>query len=130
MGGVGRWERALVILAVGLGVVCLHALLLAGAPGAYPAADGRPLGRTATVDTSGLRVMIASEAGPAAPMPMVQDPGHQCVAVLAAAVALGLVAAAVRHVTAAHPPCGVVAARPCPPPRTAIRLALLCVLRN
>ena len=86
-----------------------------------------PVGGSAT--TSG------GPADPAAPMPAAHNLMHLCLAVLAAAAAVAsimfMIMARSREMSAAAPrrtrPV-TVAARP--PPRTAVRLAQLCVLRN
>jgi hypothetical protein len=70
------------------------------------------------------------------PMPTSHELLHLCLAVLAAAIALGLAAVVVTILTrrdnhtAAPCPREVVPVPPRPPPRTAVRLAQLCVLRN
>lgn len=72
---------------------------------------------------------------PAAPMPMAHDIMHLCLAVLAAVVALGvamivLIVGARERSSAAPRRTRSVTFAARPPPRTAVRLAQLCVLRN
>ena len=69
------------------------------------------------------------------PMPMSHELGHLCVAILGAALLLAL-AVAVAFLTRRgsgslrRSDVGTEPERPRPPPRTAVRLAQLCVMRN
>jgi hypothetical protein len=111
-----------------LGVVTMHASMTPG-----PQDTATPA-MTATAMAS-LPEMPGVEHSPD-PMPASHELLHLCLAVLAAAIALGLTAVAVTiltrrdHYTAAPCPREVVLVPPRPPPRTAVRLAQLCVLRN
>lgn len=148
-GGRRRWERALVVLALLLGVAAMHAVVAPSmndhtAASAAPAEHaGVAMSPDAMVGGSGADAArnepatpaSGEPAVPAAPMPMVHDLMHLCLAVLAA-VALGVALivftiARGRETNTAAPRrtrSVTVAARP--PPRTAVRLAQLCVLRN
>jgi hypothetical protein len=132
--GRWRWERLLLLVAVMLGVLAMHALV---ADAGTHCADSPTMAQT---------MAAGSHAGPAAShaghagcdhgvMPASHDLLHLCLVVLAVAVVLGLgnvAAALVRrgNRSASGRPARVVTVQPRPPPRTAVRLAQLCVLRN
>jgi hypothetical protein len=141
---IGRW---LLVFAVAAGLVGMHHLLAheADAPTgagtmAASLAHGMP-SRSAAVteptrahghpdpDVDGA-ALLAPSPGPDHAMDMLT---HLCLAVLAGLILLALAAAAVLTCSQ-HPgptaPCSLVSTRPRSPPRTAVRLAQLCVLRN
>lgn len=126
--GRWRWERVLLLIAVLLGVVTMHATVAPGPQDTTTPAMTHPA-MAAVPETPGVE-------HPPDPMPASHELLHLCLAVLAAAIALGLAAVAVTILTRrdhhmADPwPREVVLVPPRPPPRTAIRLAQLCVLRN
>ena len=147
-----EWERVLVVLALILGVVAMHALVMpmgddeampaaisaGAAAGPGPAAASTAIGiHMATVTVAGASPI--GIAGVSSSLPNTPPDGHArmhlCLAVLAALVVLGLCALAYlvllrRARIPAVPPMPVLTRWPRPPPRTAIRLAQLCVLRN
>jgi transposase-like protein len=126
--GRWRWERLLLLVAVMLGVVTMHSLAVA--PGTH--CPNPP----AIAVTGGVTMSAGPHAASADGChhgPGSCDLLHLCLGVVAAAVVLALaavaVAALIRRTIAGPRRLGVVV-QPRPPPRTAVRLALLCVLRN
>lgn len=143
-----RCGRLLLVLAAIFGVVAMHSLVGAVHDGSMPAPQTMSVAVTpahadtaiaapspdghamATTDSSGVAPM-----SPTSPMPMPHAVMHLCLAILAAAVLLGLLGLVLALVIpvgrsllprARRP--GVRPARP--PLPTAVRLAQLCVLRN
>jgi hypothetical protein len=139
--GRWRWERLLLLVPLMLGVLTMHALV---ADAGTRCADSPTMAETMAVGSHvGPADSHAGRTGSRAghtgcdygSMPASHDLLHLCLAVLAVAVVLGLgdaAAALVRrgHRSASGRPAGVVTVQPRPPPRTAVRLAQLCVLRN
>lgn len=134
-GGVGRW---LLLLALAAGLIGMHHLeagsperhAMSGVAMVSAAGSGHGSGLAGAVHPGADRshvVVTAAGSGPAMEMAM-----HLCLAVLAAlllGVALLAVAVLDRRAVA-PPPRAVVLTAGRPPPRSAVRLALLCVLRN
>lgn len=130
-----------------LGVVAMHA-------GVAPAGAGHgPTDHGAGTDRAGTGMAVTVEAGHAGeasapvepadataasttpmPMPALHELLHLCLAVLVAMILLGLALVAflgfARGVAVRARVPEVVIVRPRSPPRTAVRLAQLCVLRN
>jgi hypothetical protein len=141
--GRWRWERMLLLVAVMLGVVAMHALAAGDCAECGPGPGMPPVGAAAAgmggeMDVAGPHAVPVDHGRPGPmPEPMSHDVLHLCLAVLAAAIVLGLtaVAYATRSRRGAGPDrrasneIGTVWPRP-PPRRTAVRLAQLCVLRN
>lgn len=133
--GRRQWERLLLLVAVMLGVVTMHALVTGA--GTH-CADLPTMAQTMTADPHAGPAGL--HAGPAGcehgSTPASHDLLHLCLAVLAAAVVLAFVAVAYAALArrgdrpASGRPTGVVIVQPRAPPRTAVRLAQLCVLRN
>lgn len=142
-----RWERVLLLFAVLFAVVAMHAAVAPIAPvGAMPGmSSGTELSVAApgshTMAPATMEPVIATDAGQMGaghmpgPMPMVHQMLHLCLAVLAAVIQLGLALGALlimarrlRTPSGRSPRAIIVAPRP--PPRSAVRLAQLCVLRN
>lgn len=155
----GRVARWMLVLAVAVGLVGMHHLLAhdpdapaGGAALAESMTYGMPSGTAAMT-------AAMTAAGPVAPVStrtrphlvsdadratvMMPSPGHDlamgmlmhlCLAVLGGLIVLGLAAVAVtirvRQRLGPTRFCGVVTVRPRSPPRIAVRLAQLCVLRN
>lgn len=140
MGRTGRWRRELALIAVLLGLLCLHAI--DPAPATHDPAGGstRLAAATAAPKAAQATSSPTRPAGEpttgavATPDPTTgPDGGHDCLAVLTGLSVLALAAAAPatptrRPRTAAQP--RVIAVRPRPPPPSAVRLAQLSVLRN
>lgn len=127
----GRWQwgRLVLLVAVLLRVVTMHALVDLGTR----CADPPTMAATGQATTP-----AGPHAGPAGgchhgPMPA-HDLLHLCLAVLATAVlalaALAVAARIRRSIAGPRLRSRVIGLQPRPPPRTAVRLALLCVLRN
>lgn len=147
MNGGGPWQRVLLMVALVLGVVAMHTMVLAPGGGHDSAAGGS--GHVAAAMSSGppQAVMDASfpavhdqahqdsatHHGPGSPA-AIHDLLHLCLAVLAALAvmaALAVVWLTAAAATRPHLEPGSGATAPArPPPRSAVRLALLCVLRN
>lgn len=141
-----QWGRVLVVLALILGVVAMHALVMPmGDDHPMPVAtsSGTAAGPMPTAASTALHippmatpVVVAGDSSPLPGMPSgAHALMHLCLAVLAAMVVLGLSAMAVLvRLRRARIPGSrrvpVATVWPRPPPRTAIRLAQLCVLRN
>lgn len=155
------WRQVLLLLAVILGVVIMHAPLAAPEASAgaglmsvepmpatnhdlsaaveHPAATGPALVTTfASLTNADITVdlhNIAAGSHDSMPMSAVHDLMHLCLAVLAGLAMLALVGFVAfllgrpARLAAAVLPAPVIVP-PRPPPRTAIRLAQLCVLRN
>lgn len=141
--GRWRWQRGLVVLALLLGVVAMHSLVMpmgvdqnmspaVVTAGAHPGGGSVP-GPVVTGPRS--IVGAAVEIATASPATAVEQMMHLCLAVLTALIMLGLWAITylvVTGCTAGRGPClpAVTAMWPRAPPPTAVRLAQLCVLRN
>lgn len=145
-GSIRLW---VLVLAVAAGLIGMHHLMAPGHTADGPAGAGlapaavsmtamtgpEPVspptpGMPRTSDGLGAAPVLGSFAGSAMDMLM-----HPCLAVLAALLVLAPLAAVLLALARRHDPSraarlglGVSWARP--PPRTAVRLALLCVLRN
>ena len=141
--GIARW---LLILSIAAGLIAMHHLG-AHTPDMHGPDMSSPATATPAQATEQPISMDAatSAAHPASAMELVAaapDPGttamsmlmHLCLAVLAALLVLGMLAVAFavlsRRPRAANISRAVVIAWPRAPPRTAVRLAQLCVLRN
>lgn len=146
--GSWRWERVLVVLALLVGVVAMHSLVM-------PMVDDHamPVASAAMTEDLHGHVMTgpgtpvdAMPAGMSAGMPNEMHPGpapspdahpmmHLCLAVLGALLLLALwvmtFVIRTRSVADAVPiRVRIAALWPRPPPPTSVRLAQLCVLRN
>jgi hypothetical protein len=134
-----------IVLALLVGVVAMHALVMpmgedhAMPATAAPAAVSARLpavGPAAVAEAMDVHADMPAHSSPVpSPERGWQELMHLCLAVLAAAVALGLWAITylIRTRTTSSPAAlrmQVVTLWPRPPPRTAVRLAQLCVLRN
>jgi hypothetical protein len=141
--GTARW---LLILTVAAGLIGMHHLVAhtpdlhgPGMSSPATAAADQAIGPPTSMDAatpavapaSGMETVAAAPEPGTAAMDMLM---HLCLAVLAGLLVLGplLVAFATlfRRFRAANVPRAVVIAWPRAPPRTAVRLAQLCVLRN
>ena len=141
--GRRRWERLLLLFAAVVGVALMHSLA-APMPVGGETATSEPMAPQMTVDaTTGgtiipVGTIIHSHGDPGdehVPTPMSHQLGHLCVAILGAALLLAL-AVAVAWLTRRgsdsprRSDVGTSPEWPRPPPRTAVRLAQLCVMRN
>jgi hypothetical protein len=130
-GGRRRWERLLLLFAAVVGVALMHSL-------AAPMPVGGEMAAQMTADATTDGTIIHSHGDPGdehVPTPMSHQLGHLCVAILGAALLLAL-AVAVAWLTRRgsdsprRSDVGTSPEWPRPPPRTAVRLAQLCVMRN
>jgi hypothetical protein len=143
--GIARW---LLILSIAAGLIAMHHLGAhtpdmhgpdMSSPAMATAAPDQATEQPISMDAATRAAHPASGMELAAAAP---DPGtttmsmlmHLCLAVLAGLLVLGMLAVAFailsRPPRAANVSRSVVIAWPRPPPRTAVRLAQLCVLRN
>ena len=124
--GGGRW---LLLLALAAGLIGMHHLAATGSPSHETGHTAAAEVVSTVPDTVVPDTVIMGASDPGMAMAM-----HMCLAVLGAVALLGLllllgVAVLTRRPPAASP--GAVVLHPArPPPRSAVRLALLCVLRN
>lgn len=135
--GRWRWTRSLLLLGLLFGVAAMHTALVPPSMGTdhaattiHQAAEPPP---AMTVGNQGSGHDTPHDT-PGHPVG-VHDLLHLCLAVLAAAFLLTalravLVALLPRRVLTVHVVSSLIVARPRPPPRTAVRLAQLCVLRT
>ena len=100
-------------------------------------ATSEPMAAQMTVDATTGGTIIHSHGDPGdehVPTPMSHQLGHLCVAILGAALLLALAVAVHGYPTGSDSPrrsdVGTGPEWPRPPPRTAVRLAQLCVMRN
>jgi hypothetical protein len=145
--GRWRWERALLVLAALFGVVAMHSTVGAISESAtpMPAAVAPVDAHLVAPDALSSAVAFVEHAVPAmaassempghGPMSMPHTLMHLCLAILAAAIVLGLLAVAVavllgQQVSPPRTPTPVATRPSRPPRRSALRLAQLCVLRN
>ena len=137
--GRRRWERLFLLFAAVVGVALMHSFA-APMPVGGETTTSEPMTAQMTVDAgTGGPVMhghgdAGDEQAPM-PMPMSHELGHLCLAVLSAALLLALavaVALLARRVPDGlrRPDVRAGSGWPRPPPRTAVRLAQLCVMRN
>ena len=136
--GRRRWERLLLLFAAVVGVALMHSLA-APMPVGGEMATSEPMAAQMTADATTDGTIIDSHGDPAGhghvPTPMSHQLGHLCVAILGAALLLAL-AVAVAWLTRRgsdsprRSDVGTSPEWPRPPPRTAVRLAQLCVMRN
>jgi hypothetical protein len=133
------WRQLLVMLALIAGVLGMHALVVDGhdmqnGVAAHHHATAEPAtGPVAVAHMAADALMPAQSGTPAGPMDVAHGLLHLCLAVLAAIalLLLGLFSVATPAAAAARLLLRGPAPSPArPPPRSAVRLALLCVLRN
>ena len=132
------WRQLLVMLALIAGVLGMHALVVDGhdmqnGVAAHHATAEPATGPIAVAQMDADALMPAQSGTPAGPMDVAHGLLHLCLAVLAAIalLLLGLFSVATPAAVAARLLLRGPAPSPArPPPRSAVRLALLCVLRN
>jgi hypothetical protein len=135
--GRRRWERLLLLFAAVVGVALMHSLAAPMPVGGEMATSERMAAQmTADATTDGTIIHSHGDPGDEhVPTPMSHQLGHLCVAILGAALLLAL-AVAVAWLTRRgsdsprRSDVGTSPEWPRPPPRTAVRLAQLCVMRN
>jgi hypothetical protein len=148
--GRWRWERVLLVLAALFGVVAMHATVgpmpepampTAGAAASVdehlvaPVALSTAVALPSFVEHAVPAMAASSEMPVHGPMSMPHALMHLCLAILSAAIVLGLLAVAVaillgHQLSPSRTPTPVATRPSRPPRRSALRLAQLCVLRN
>jgi hypothetical protein len=132
------WRQLLVVLALIAGVLGMHALVVAGhdaqtGVATHHATAEPATGPIAVAHMAADALMPAQSGTPAGPTDVAHGLLHLCLAVLAAIalLLLGLFSLATPAAVAGRLVLRGPAPAPArPPPRSAVRLALLCVLRN
>lgn len=140
-----RWERLLLLFAAVVGVALMHSFVAPMPVGGETGAS-EPMTTTMTAPMATPMTVDPATGGPIihshgdfgdehVPMPMSHGLGHLCVAILGAALLLAMAVAVALQTrrgsdSLRRPDVGAGPDWPRPPPRTAVRLAQLCVMRN